>query len=123
MTGHEMSEHAHPNYVKVWGILVGLLLVSITGPMLGIPLLTLLTAFGIAIVKAYLVAKNFMHLNIERRYIVYLLGTVLAFMALFYAGASPDVMQHQGTNWQKPLLLLQAHDAASAHGETHGTTH
>ena len=118
-----MSEHTHPNYVKVWSILVGLLLVSVTGPMLGIPLLTLLTAFGIAIVKAYLVAKNFMHLNIEKRYIVYLLGTVLAFMALFFAGASPDVMEHRGTNWQKPLLLLQVHDAAPAHGEAHGTTH
>jgi caa(3)-type oxidase subunit IV len=119
----DMSEHAHPNYVKVWAILVALLMVSITGPMVGIPLLTLMTAFGIAIVKAYLVAKNFMHLNIEKRFVVYLLGTVLAFMVLFYAGASPDVMQHEGTNWKKPKLIEEAHSPAVHRGSAHGETH
>ena len=38
--------------------------VSVVGPMLGIRAVTLITAFGIALVKAYLVAKNFMHLNV-----------------------------------------------------------
>jgi caa(3)-type oxidase subunit IV len=89
-----MSEHAahETNYVKIWAILLGLLAVSIVGPTLGIKVVTLLTAFGIAIVKAYLVAKNFMHLNIEPRYAVYLLCTVLVFMLLLFAGAAPDVM-------------------------------
>ena len=100
-----MSEHAHPNYYKIWAILCGLLLVSITGPMLGIRVLTLMTAFGIAIIKAYLVAKNFMHLNIERRYVSYLLGTVLVFMLLFFAGVAPDVMEAQGDQWIKPAWL------------------
>ena len=44
-----------------------LLVVSVAGPMLEIKIVTLITAFGIAVVKAYLVAKNFMHLNIEQR--------------------------------------------------------
>lgn len=94
-----MSTHHHPNYVKIWAILLVLLTISVCGPMLGIKLVTLLTAFGIAIVKAYLVAKNFMHLNIERRIVLYALGTCLALVALFYAGVAPDVMHHDGDRW------------------------
>jgi caa(3)-type oxidase subunit IV len=110
-----MSEHAahETNYVKIWGILLALLAVSIAGPTLEIKVVTLLTAFGIAIVKAYLVAKNFMHLNIEPRYAVYLLCTVLVFMLLLFAGSAPDVMKHEGTNWIKPAVEVES--AAPAH--------
>jgi caa(3)-type oxidase subunit IV len=97
-----MSEYHHPNYYKVWGILVVLLVISVLGPLIGVQIVTLITAFGIAIVKAYIVAKNFMHLNVERRYVVYLLSTVLAFMGLFFAGVAGDVMKHEGTQWTKP---------------------
>lgn len=91
--------HAHPSYVKIWGVLVVLLIVSVLGPMLEIRIVTLLTAFGIAIVKAYMVAKNFMHVNIEPRYVAYLLLTMLVMMLVFFAGTSPDVMRHEGQNW------------------------
>jgi caa(3)-type oxidase subunit IV len=94
--------HSHPNYVKIWAILLGLLIVSVIGPQFGIRLLTLITAFGIAVVKAYLVARNFMHINIEKRYIVYMVTTCLVFMLLFFAGASPDVMKEDGDQWVKP---------------------
>ena len=96
-----MSEIHHPNYWKIWGVLLVLLAISIAGPFVGIRIVTLLTAFGIAIVKAYLVARNFMHLNIEKRYAVYLLTTVLAFMFLLFSGVSPDVMKQEGTQWVK----------------------
>lgn len=109
-----MSEHAahETNYVKIWGILLALLAVSIAGPTLEIKIVTLLTAFGIAIIKAYLVAKNFMHLNIEPRYAVYLLTTMLVFMLLFFAGSAPDVMEHEGTNWVKPAVHVETHTPA-----------
>ena len=65
-----MSEaHAHPNYIKIWYWLLVLLAVSVAGPMLEIPALTIITAFGIATVKAYLVAANFMHLKFEKKII------------------------------------------------------
>ncbi|MFQ5514578.1 MAG: cytochrome C oxidase subunit IV family protein [Myxococcota bacterium] len=99
MTDHA---HEHPNYVKVWAVLVVLLLVSVVGPFVGITAVTLITAFGVALVKAYLVAKNFMHLNIERKYILYLLGTMLVFMTLFFSAVAPDVMKHDGDQWVKP---------------------
>ena len=41
-----MSEYHHPNYVRVWAILVALLCVSVAGPFLGIPAVTLITADG-----------------------------------------------------------------------------
>jgi caa(3)-type oxidase subunit IV len=63
----------HRNYVKIWAILTGLLVVSVLGPMLGIRVVTLIAAFGIALVKAYLVAKNFMHLDIEKPIVGWLL--------------------------------------------------
>jgi len=112
-----MSEHQHPNYVKIWAILVVLLVVTIVGPMVGIRAVTLITAFGVAVVKAYLVAKNFMHITVEKRYVPYLIGTALVFMLLFFAGAAPDVMNAEGANWEKPSWLAAAaastdHEAA-----------
>jgi caa(3)-type oxidase subunit IV len=95
--GHE---HGPFEYIKVWAILLALLVVSVLGPMLGHPVLTLITAFGIALIKAYLVAKKFMHLNLEPRYVVYLLVTCVAFMLLFFAGVAPDVMRHDGYHWE-----------------------
>ena len=100
MSAHAES-HAHPNYLKVYFILVALLAVSVFGPMLGIRVVTLIAAFGIALVKAYMVAKNFMHLNVEKRWIHWALGLALVFMVLLYAGISPDVGRDSGQRWVK----------------------
>ena len=116
MADHAATAHEHPNYIKIWAILLVLLCISIAGPFLGIKVVTLITAFGIAIVKAYMVAKNFMHLNIERRFVIYLIMTMLVFVLLFFAGVSPDVMKWQGDNWVKPKVE-QASSHATAHHE------
>ena len=99
-----MSEehHEHPNYVKIWAILLVLLAISVAGPMFEIKIVTLVTAFGVACVKAYMVAVNFMHINIAKRYVSYLVATCLVFMLLFFSGTAPDVMKAQGVNWVKP---------------------
>jgi len=96
------GHHGHPDshYVKIWGILCVLLVISVLGPELGIPILTLITAFGIAFVKAWLVMKNFMHLDVEKPIVHYILATCLVFMVLFFAGVSPDVMEHDGDSWE-----------------------
>src|SRR5688572_3861067 len=98
---HPHAAHQADRYGKTWAVLGGLLVVSIVGPMFGIRVVTLLTAFGIALVKAYLVAKHFMHLNIEKRWVIYILVVMLAFMAVFFGGISPDVMTDGGAQWQK----------------------
>jgi caa(3)-type oxidase subunit IV len=117
----EHEHHEHPNYVRIWAILLVLLVISVLGPMIGIQAVTLITAFGIAIVKAYLVAKNFMHLNIEPRFVAYLLTTMLVFMLLFFAGSSPDVMRFEGSNWTKPGAA--ANMSINAPGVAHDAGH
>jgi len=117
-----MAAHGSQYYVKIWGILLVLLVISIFGPFLGVPVVTLITAFGIALVKAYLVAKNFMHLNVQPGFVVYLLSTCLVFMLLFFAGVAPDVMKQEGDNWMKPAVVVKGpgthHDASGdAHAE------
>ena len=113
-----MSAHAeahgahHRNYVKIWAILSGLLVVSVTGPMLGIRVVTLIAAFGVALVKAYLVAKNFMHLDIEKPIVKWLLGLVLTIMVLLYAMVAPDVQKSTGQNWVKNKGFHYVSDAA-----------
>ena len=103
------EEHDHTaSYVKIWAILCGLLVVSVLGPMLEIQTVTLITAFGIAVVKAYLVVKHFMHLGLEPRFVSYMVATALVFMLLFFAGTSPDVMRAEGSGWVKPDWQAEA---------------
>lgn len=115
-----MSEHAHehPNYVRIWAILLILLVISVAGPFLGIPVVTLITAFGIAVVKAYIVAKNFMHVNVQKRFVAYMLLTCLVFMVLLFAGVAPDVMKADGDNWYKPDAQWQF-EPVSTGGDHH----
>ena len=80
-------------------MLVVLLVISVLGPLTGIRWLVLSTAFGIALVKAYMVAKNFMHVNLERRWVAYLLIICLVFLGILFSGVAPDVMKHQGLHW------------------------
>ncbi len=98
-----MSEHGHTYYVKIWAILVALLIASVIGPFIGSALgakwITLLTAFGIAVVKAYMVAAKFMHLEVEKRLASMIILTALALVFLFYGAVAADVMNHEGTNW------------------------
>src|SRR3979409_469452 len=97
--GHADAPHAHTSFVKIWAILLGLLVVSVAGPFVGIRVVTLITAFGIAIVKAYLVARHFMHFNSEKKYVAYLVGSMICLMLLLVGAVSPDVMHHDGANW------------------------
>jgi caa(3)-type oxidase subunit IV len=122
--GHPADHSHHPNYIKIYWILLVLLAASVAGPMIGIQWVTLITAFGIAVVKAYLVAANFMHLRVEKRYITYLMFTVLAIMMLFYAGVAPDVMNHRGRQWENVAAqewsrkaLLEVEQQHKAHTE------
>ncbi len=117
-----MSEH-HDNshYMKIYYILLVLLLISFVGPWVGIRAVTLITAFGIAVVKAYLVAKHFMHIDLTPRYIPYLVATGLVFMLLFFAGVAPDVMKEEGSGWQKPAWIAES--AAYAAGEVPEEVH
>ncbi|OGP07413.1 MAG: caa(3)-type oxidase subunit IV [Deltaproteobacteria bacterium GWA2_45_12] len=111
-TNEHATEHSHPNYFKIWMALVALLIASVLGPMIGIPWLTLITAFGIAIIKALMVAAYFMHLNVEKKYIWYILLGCLALMIFFFFAIAPDIMNHSGTNWH----FIEVTQPAPSHG-------
>ena len=75
--------------------------VTIFGVEFGLGItLTLITAFGIAVVKAWLVIKNFMHLTIERVVPKLFLAASVLLLALFWGGVAPDVQLHEGRMWE-----------------------
>ena len=95
-----MSDHHGPGYyIKIYLILLVLFVISVLGPELGIRSVTLITAFGIAVVKAIMVAAYFMHLNVEKKYIHYMLWGMLILMAVFYSGVMIDIYHTRGQNW------------------------
>jgi len=130
-THHSSADHgdaqAHQkHYIRIWGVLMVLLVISIGGPFVGsaldLRIVTLLTAFGIAFVKAYLVAKHFMHLNVEKPIVHYMLGACLAFLVVFFAAISPDVMNHEGRRWDNVAAKAEVDRmmARGAEGAEHG---
>lgn len=116
---HHGPHHPASYYVKTWAILCGLLVVSIVGPMIGIFWLTMITAFGIACVKAYLVAARFMHLNIEKRLASFIVIVALVLMSLFFAGVAPDVLKHEGDQWVNAAAKHETKTRIEREGE-HG---
>jgi caa(3)-type oxidase subunit IV len=115
--GHDGGHHV--NYFRIYIILLVLFAISVAGPEVGeftgLRWITLITAFGIALVKANLVINNFMHLRWEKRLMKWMLSTSLILMALMVAGVAPDVMNHRGANWEN--LAAQAAVARGVDGE------
>jgi caa(3)-type oxidase subunit IV len=107
----------HPNYIKIWAVLVVLLIVSVVGSMSSIREVVLIAAFGVALVKAYLVAKNFMHVNVEKRWVPYLLVVCLLFVVILFAGVAPDVMKHSGQHWTNPSANQAAQTSPAVKNE------
>lgn len=113
---HKEEEHHGPGYyVKIYWVLLALLVVSIIGPELGNRTLTLITAFGIAIVKALMVAAYFMHLKMEKKYIWYMLYSMLLMVFLFFLGTAADTMKPDGNNWTNDAAhrLIEQHKGST----------
>jgi len=117
MAGHsEDSGFFRNHYVRIYLLLLVLLAISIAGPLVGERIdaqfeifgrqigvgltLTLITAFGIAVWKAGLVIKHFMHLSIERPIAKIFLAASVLLLALFWGGVAPDVQLHDGRMWE-----------------------
>jgi caa(3)-type oxidase subunit IV len=108
--GHTGADHAHEqhptsHYVKIYLWLLALFAISVTGPMLEIQVVTLITAFGVAVFKARLVIRHFMHLSFELPIARWFLGASVVLVALFWAGVAPDVQNHEGLNWVNVAAL------------------
>jgi len=124
-----MSDMPHPNYRKIYLVLLVLLAISVAGPFVGIKWITLITAFGIALVKARLVVQNFMHLKWEKKVARIVLAGSLLLMALFFTAVAPDVMKHHGSNWVNDAAIAAtergiappAHEGGAEAGHEAGT--
>lgn len=124
--GHHGSHHSPIYYVKIWALLLVLLVISIVGPMLEIKIVTLVTAFGVALVKAGIVASYFMHLNVEKRYIWYMLYSMLLIVGLMFVGVAADVMKPRGQRWENKAALDLIEEHSKLHGgssDNHGAPH
>ena len=113
---HHGGAH-HVNYKKIYLTLLALLVVSVAGPFIGVVWVTLITAFGIAVVKANLVVQNFMHLKWEKRIAKWVLTTSLVLMAIMMAGTSVDVMNHEGNNWENVAAQAAVERGIPGEGE------
>lgn len=133
-----MAGHKHPSYLKIYITLVVLFIVSVVGPEVAPAFgvfakpVVLLTAFGIAIWKAYLVCAYFMHLKFEKIYAPYILLACLSLLFVFFFGTATDAMFANGHNWVKPVSEEEATKEAMArsyvlnkdkHGDDHGNGH
>lgn len=112
-----MSEHHEVNYKKIYFTLLFLLVVSVVGPEFGILWVTLITAFGVAGVKAYLVIENFMHLRWEKKLMKWMLASSLVVMALMFFGIAPDVMKHEGRNWVNEAAIAAVERGIGGYGD------
>ena len=139
MAGHsEDSGFFGNHYVRIYLLLLALLAVSIAGPEVGERLdrevslfglrlglgvtLTLITAFGIAVWKAGLVIKHFMHLSIERPIAKIFLAASVLLLALLWGGVAPDVQLHEGRGWEN-LAAKEAIERGVAKAEDHYDDH
>ena len=135
MAGHsEDSGFFRNHYVRIYLLLLVLLAISIAGPLVGERIdaqfeifgrqigvgltLTLITAFGIAVWKAGLVVKHFMHLSIERPIAKIFLAASVLLLALFWGGVAPDVQLHDGRMWEN-LAAKEAVDRGLPETEVH----
>ncbi|MCP4456889.1 MAG: cytochrome C oxidase subunit IV family protein [Cytophagales bacterium] len=83
--------HGHPNYLKIYIALLVFFGISL-GVVSVLPLgLAVVVIFLVAIVKAWLVVANFMHLKFEPFLIVVAVLLVLFILLAFFWGVYPDI--------------------------------
>lgn len=128
-----MASHSHPSYFKIYLLLLVLFVISVAGPemahlvgfeddSIGRLIFVLITAFGIALVKAYYVLSYFMHLKFEKIYAPYMLLSMVALLFVFFFGTATDSMMSEGHNWKKTYIEpeVAAGEGHEAHGDAHG---
>ncbi len=88
-------ERIHPDYVVVWFWLVGLLIASVSVSYLHLPTgVALFLIFGAAVVKAVLVALNYMHLRSEQLLIYAIAIVPLVIFFVLWVVLYSDIVLH-----------------------------
>ena len=95
------DDHKHPNYMKIWVVLMVLTVLEVAGALLpgekylghveGIHGITSVLLLGMACVKAGLVAAYFMHLKFEHKNFVMIVSFPLVLACVLVILLLPDV--------------------------------
>jgi caa(3)-type oxidase subunit IV len=85
-----MSDSHSRHYLMIWIGLLALVLVSVAAASILPKVQALILIFAVAIVKALLVARNYMHLKNERAIIYALVLVPLAFVIILFFALFPD---------------------------------
>ncbi len=89
-----MSNPHSRHYLAIWYWLMALVVVSVAAASFLPKRQALVLIFTVALIKAFLVARNYMHLKNERA-IIYAMALVpLTFIIIFLLGLFPDFVQH-----------------------------
>jgi caa(3)-type oxidase subunit IV len=89
-----MSNAHSRHYLVIWFWLLALVVFSVSASVVLPKTQALVLIFAIASVKAFLVARHYMHLKNERA-IIYAIALVpLAFVLIFLIGLFPDFVFH-----------------------------
>ncbi|HET7497451.1 MAG TPA: cytochrome C oxidase subunit IV family protein [Candidatus Eisenbacteria bacterium] len=89
-------ERRHPNYVAIWGVLMGALILSLLLAYLRHAQLAALLIWLVAIVKASLVISFYMHLKFEPAHVVAIVIAGVLALAILFLGLFPDIVRVYG---------------------------
>lgn len=84
--------------VKIWGALLGLLLVSVAIGFMASSRLANVLIFSVATIKAALVGAYYMGIKNEPRYILYMLLFGVMLLGILFFLLAPDVV---GSHWSR----------------------
>ena len=85
-----MSDSHNRHYLMIWIWLLALVLVSVAAASILPKTQALVLIFTVAIVKALLVARNYMHLKYERAIIYAIVLIPLTFIIILFFTLFPD---------------------------------
>ena len=85
-----MSDSHSRHYLMIWIWLLALVVVSVAAASVLPKAQALALIFAVAIVKALLVARNYMHLKYERAIIYAILLVPLVFIIILFFALFPD---------------------------------
>lgn len=88
----ETTEHGNSEYVAIWVWLVALLAIGLVVIALPVPKLLIVgLVFGVAVVKAAMVVRNYMHLKSEHMLIIAIAMIPVIFFFGFMITLIPDI--------------------------------
>ena len=101
MTTHDDTGHPQTRYIAIWALLMAIFAVSLAAGSLHLERHTVVTIlFGAALVKAWLVLRNFMHLRGVTPWLYAIVGVPLLLAIFMVIAFVPDIGLYV---WRGPL--------------------